>query len=184
MINIPNVLTLLRILITPLFVIFMIKGHYRLALLVFTMAGVSDGLDGFFARWFNQKTVLGAHLDPIADKLLLISSFVVLAVQQIVPGWLSVVVISRDILILMGIGILRYFNIPFTIKPSMVSKCTTAAQLATAFLVLVGLELAVVRPALVPLFWLTTALTTASGMHYLYLGIRILNDEPHIDLKR
>jgi phosphatidylglycerophosphate synthase len=70
-INIPNLLTLLRILITPLFVIFMIKGQYRLSLLIFFLAGVSDGLDGLFARWFNQKTVLGAHLDPIADKLLL-----------------------------------------------------------------------------------------------------------------
>ena len=86
MINVPNLITLLRILITPLFVIFMLKGQYRLALLVFTLAGISDGLDGLFARWFNQKTVLGAHLDPIADKLLLISAFVVLAVQEIIPS--------------------------------------------------------------------------------------------------
>lgn len=183
-INIPNLLTLLRILITPLFVIFMIKGHYRLALLSFALAGVSDGLDGLVARWFDQKTELGAHLDPIADKLLLISAFIALAVQEIVPSWLGVVVISRDILILTGIAILRFFNIAFTIRPSHISKCTTAVQLATVFLVLLSLEIAMVHPVLVPLFWLTTSLTTASGLHYIYLGIKILNEESQANLKR
>lgn len=177
-INLPNLLTLLRILITPLFVIFMIKGHYRPALLVFFLAGISDGLDGFFARCFNQKTTLGAHLDPIADKLLLISTFVTLAIRQIIPSWLAVVVISRDILIFMGIAILRFFNVAFTIKPSTISKCTTAVQLATAFLVLLAFEATMVQPVLTPLFWLTTVLTTASGLHYVYLGIMILNREP------
>ena len=177
-INLPNFLTLLRILITPLFVIFMIKGQYRLSLLVFFLAGVSDGLDGLFARWFNQKTVLGAHLDPIADKLLLISAFVALAVQQIIPSWLAVVVISRDILIITGIAILRYFHATFRIRPSMISKCTTAMQLATVFLVLLSFEVAAVGPMLLPLFWFTTILTTASGLHYVVLGVTILNQEP------
>ena len=176
-INLPNLLTLLRILITPLFVIFMIKGHYRPALLVFFLAGISDGLDGFFARCFNQKTTLGAHLDPIADKLLLISTFVTLAIRQIIPSWLAVVVISRDILIFTGIAILRFFNVAFTIKPSTISKCTTAIQLATVFLVLLRFEIAAVQPLLLPLFWFTTLLTTASGLHYVVLGITLLNQE-------
>jgi cardiolipin synthase len=183
-INIPNFLTLLRILITPLFVIFMIKGQYRLSLLVFFLAGVSDGLDGLFARWFNQKTVLGAHLDPIADKLLLISAFVALAVQQIIPSWLAVVVISRDILIITGIAILRYFHATFNIRPSMISKCTTATQLATVFLVLLSFEVTAVHPMLLPLFWFTTVLTTASGLHYVVLGITILNQEPQENSNR
>lgn len=177
-INLPNFLTLLRILITPLFVIFMIKEQYRLSLLIFFLAGISDGLDGLFARWFNQKTVLGAHLDPIADKLLLISAFITLAVQQIIPSWLAVVVISRDILIITGIAILRYFHATFRIRPSMISKCTTATQLATVFLVLLSFELTAVRPMLSPLFWFATILTTASGLHYVVLGIMILNQEP------
>ena len=176
-INIPNFLTLLRILITPLFVIFMIKGQYRLSLLVFFLAGISDGLDGLFARWFNQKTILGAHLDPIADKLLLISAFIALAVQQMIPSWLAVVVISRDILIIMGIAILRFFHAAFSIRPSMISKCTPATQLATVFLVLLSFEVAAVGPMLRPLFWFTTLLTTASGLHYVVLGITILNQE-------
>jgi cardiolipin synthase len=177
-INIPNLLTLLRILITPLFVIFMIKGQYRLSLLIFFMAGVSDGLDGLFARWFNQKTVLGAHLDPIADKLLLTAAFVALAVQQVIPSWLAVVVISRDILIITGIAILRFFHVAFTICHSMISKCTTAIQLATVFLVLLRFEIAAVQPLLLPLFWFTTLLTTASGLHYVVLGITLLNQAP------
>jgi len=184
MINIPNLLTLFRILITPLFVIFMIRGHYQLALAAFFLAGISDGLDGLFARLFNQKTVLGAHLDPVADKLLLMSAFVALAVQRTIPSWLAVVVISRDILILSGIAILRYFHIAVTIKPSMVSKCTTVAQLVTVLAVLLAFEVTAVRPALAPLFWLTTVLSTASGLHYLYLGIRLINEEPPIDPKR
>ena len=182
-INIPNLLTLLRILITPLFVIFLIKGQYRLALLVFVLAAISDGLDGFFARWFDQKTELGAHLDPIADKLLLISAFVVLAVQRIIPSWLAVVVLSRDILIIMGLAILHYLHIGIAIKPSMISKCTTVAQLATAFMVmaLLSFEIVAVRPMLAYFFWLTTVLTTASGLHYMVLGIMILNKAPQED---
>lgn len=174
-INTPNLLTLFRILITPLFVIFMIKGQYRLSLLVFTLAGLSDALDGFLARWFNQKTVLGAHLDPLADKLLLTSAYVALAIQQTIPGSLAVVVISRDILILAGIAVLRFFHIPITVKPSVISKCTTAAQLATAFLALLGLEIPRVQPALTPFFWLTLILTIISGLHYVVLGALILN---------
>jgi cardiolipin synthase len=183
-INAPNLLTLLRILVTPLFVIFMIRGQYHLALLVFTIAAVSDALDGFLARWFDQKTVLGAHLDPLADKLLLVSAYVVLAVQRAIPSWLAVVVISRDVLIMVGIAILRYFHIAVTIKPSMVSKCTTAAQLGTAFVVLLSFEMGAVQPALKPLFWLTTGLTLASGLHYVLLGVSILNQQDDDTLHR
>lgn len=183
-INAPNLLTLFRILITPLFVIFMIKGQYRLSLLVFTLAGLSDALDGFLARWFNQKTVLGAHLDPLADKLLLTSAYVALAIQQTIPGSLAVVVISRDILILAGIAVLRFFHIPITVKPSVISKCTTAAQLATAFLALLGLEIPRVQPALTPFFWLTMILTIISGLHYVVLGVLILNRQSGDDPER
>ena len=181
--NVPNLITLLRILVTPLFVIFMIRGQYHLALLVFTLAGISDAIDGFLARWFDQKTVLGAHLDPLADKLLLTSAYVALAVQRIIPGWLAVVVISRDILILSGIGILRFFNIPIVVKPSIISKCTTAAQLATAFLVLLSFQLAAVQPVLKPLFWGTTLLTIVSGLHYVVRGVGILHSQDS-DLER
>jgi cardiolipin synthase len=173
-INLPNILTLFRILITPLFIICLIKGAYPAALLVFTLAGVTDGLDGLLARVLNQKTLLGAFLDPIADKLLLISAFVTLAAQRIIPAWLAVVVISRDVLIVIGIAILEVSRVTYRIQPSMVSKCTTAAQLATIFLLLLSIQTSVVAHALLPVYWLTTALSIASGLHYVYLGIQIM----------
>ena len=108
------------------------------ALLVFSIAAVSDGLDGLFARYFNQYSVLGAYLDPIADKLLLVSAFVSLAVLKIIPPWLTVIVISRDIMIVIGILIFAMIDIPIEMKPSLVSKCTTVAQLSTIFLTLSG----------------------------------------------
>ena len=96
-INIPNILTVLRILITPLFVILLIRDLHGYALLLFVLAGVSDGLDGLIARMFNQRSDLGAVLDPIADKLLLTAAYLSLGILKDIPGWLVVVVISRDV---------------------------------------------------------------------------------------
>ncbi len=137
--NIPNILSITRILITPFFVILLIKKMFFFALLVFTLAGISDALDGIFARYFNQRTTLGAYLDPIADKLLLVSAFVSLAILKIVPSWVTVIVISRDVLILMGIAIFTLTEKPYKIKPSIISKITTVAQITTIILALVNL---------------------------------------------
>ncbi|MBL0716094.1 MAG: CDP-alcohol phosphatidyltransferase family protein [Desulfosarcina sp.] len=174
--NLPNILTLFRILITPLFIICLIRGAYQGALVIFALAGVTDGLDGMLARLLNQKTALGAALDPIADKLLLISAFVTLAIQGMIPAWLAVIVISREVLIIVGIAILEISKVPYEIHPSMVSKCTTFIQLAAIFLLLLSLQTAVVAPALFPVYWLTAALSTVSGLHYVYVGIQIMSD--------
>ncbi len=174
--NLPNALTLVRILITPLFIICLIKGSYSMALLVFILAGVTDGLDGLLARLMNQKTTVGAVLDPIADKLLLVSAFVTLAVQEMIPAWLAVVVISRDVLIFIGIAILEVSRVDYRIQPSMVSKCTTVAQLTTIFLLLLSVQTNVLVHALPPIYALTTALSIASGLHYVYIGIQIMPD--------
>jgi cardiolipin synthase len=172
--NLPNSLTLFRILITPLFIICLIKGAYQLALWIFVAAGVTDGLDGLLARLLNQKTALGAFLDPIADKLLLISAFVTLAVQGIIPAWVTVVVISRDVLICLGIVTLEISRVAYKIQPSMVSKCTTAAQLATILLLLISIQTSAVAHALTPVYSLTAVLTIASGLHYIYLGVQMM----------
>lgn len=174
--NIPNILTVIRILLTPLFVIFLIKNLYSCALLTFTVAGISDGLDGLLARYFNQRTVLGAYLDPIADKLLLTSAFVSLAILKVIPGWLTVIVISRDILITIGIVIFSIVNIDFVVKPSIASKCTTVSQLATVFLTLLSLSIPITILIKFPLYWLTAALTIISGLHYIYIGLNILQN--------
>jgi cardiolipin synthase len=177
-ISIPNILTLLRILLTPLLVIFLLKDMNLAALCVFIIAGVSDGLDGFIARFFNQRTELGAFLDPIADKLLLMSSFIVLAILGIVPGWLTVIVLSRDILIVTGIIIIKLFDIQVKIRPSMISKCTTVVQLLTVLIILIEPNFHHLTLTKQIFYWATAILTTSSGLHYMYLGMGILHAAP------
>jgi len=175
-INLPNLLTIIRILLTPLFVIVLLKDLYGPALLIFTIAGISDGLDGFIARYFNQRTTLGAYLDPIADKLLLVSAFVSLAILKIVPSWVTVIVISRDVLIIMGIAIFTLTEKRYKIKPSIVSKITTVAQITTIIFALVNLHIAGYSVLMATLFWVTAGLTTVSGLHYIYYGMNILQN--------
>ncbi|MFZ7125784.1 MAG: CDP-alcohol phosphatidyltransferase family protein [Desulfobacterales bacterium] len=173
-INLPNFLTLCRILATPLIIILMLGGRYELALLVFTLAGITDALDGFIARCFDQKTELGAFLDPIADKALIIASFVTLGAQGVIPAWLSVIVISRDVVILTGIAILQIRGLEVTIHPSVVSKFTTGAQLASVFMALAAIRWAGLSPFQAGFYWATALLTTISGLHYIYVGLGIL----------
>ncbi len=178
-ISIPNILTLTRILITPLFVILLIRNQYTQALLVFGVAGLTDGLDGFIARCLNQRTALGAHLDPIADKLLLITSYVALAVLEVIPAWVSVVVIARDVIIILGIAVFTLTEKKFTIRPTIISKCTTTAQICTILVTLFDpdqMRLGMLHPFAL---WTTALLTIISGLHYTYIGMRILQEPNH-----
>lgn len=174
-INVPNILTLVRLLLTPLFVILLLRDQLVPALLVFTLAGITDGLDGLIARWFNQRTVLGAYLDPIADKVLLVSAFVCLAILEIIPAWLSVIVLSREILIVIGIAILTMTEKRYRIRPSLVSKCTTVAQIVVVIVALLVPASPGFRVVQIPLLWVTAALTMISGFHYLYMGMLMLH---------
>ena len=175
-INFPNILTIFRILITPLFVIFLLKNLFSYALLVFTVAAISDGLDGLFARYFNQYSVLGAYLDPIADKLLLTSGFVCLAVIKFIPSWLTVLVLSRDILIVIGIALFTIAGIRIEMKPTLVSKCTTFVQVLTIFLSLLNPQIPDANAIKWSLFYITAGFTIASGLHYIYLGLNIFQN--------
>ena len=177
-INVPNSLTLVRILLTPLFAICLIKHHLDSALLVFSVAAVSDGLDGLVARVFRQKTTLGAYLDPIADKLLLATAFVTLAIQGLIPSWLTVIVMTRDVLILFGVGLLSIMDRQFEARPTILSKITTVAQLAGVCSVLVGFQAPGIAQFQSPLFWFAGAMTTVSGLQYIYRGLNILQEEP------
>jgi cardiolipin synthase (CMP-forming) len=176
-ISIPNILTLLRILLTPLFIILLLRHLYPQGLLVFALAGISDALDGFIARYFNQRTRLGAYLDPLADKLLLVSAFVCLAVLKVLPAWLAVIVITRDVIIVLGIAILTITEMPYEVEPSIVSKCTTTVQLLTIAAILLHQSFGLLSAALTPLYWITACLTILSGLHYIYLGMVILQEE-------
>lgn len=171
-INIPNTLTLLRILLTPLFAIFLIKQFLSLALLVFAVATVSDGIDGLVARLFHQKTTLGAYLDPAADKLLLATAFVTLAIQELIPSWLTIIVITRDILILFGLALFIITGHEFQPRPSILSKVTTVAQLSCILSVLARMD-----QVKGPLFWAVAGMTMVSGFQYIYRGLNILQEE-------
>jgi cardiolipin synthase (CMP-forming) len=175
--NIPNFLSLLRIILVPVFVIFLIQSEYNKALLTFMVAGLTDALDGTLARLLKSQTTLGAYLDPIADKLLLITSFVTLSILGLIPGWLAVIVISRDFIILLGIAILTIMSVTYDIRPAIVSKITTALQVATIFLAL--LYKAFTHDFgyywIIGLCWATALFTVISGLVYIIRGISILN---------
>lgn len=175
--NIPNFLTLGRILLTPLLVIMLINRRYAEALGIFAVAGFTDALDGLIARWMRQKTRIGAILDPVADKLLLTSSYVTLAVIGVLPNWLAVTVISRDVIIVFGVLILFLFHGGVEICPTIISKMTTLFQLGTIFTVLLNREIAWFDRLLPLLYWSTAGLTVVSGLHYMYRGFRILGSE-------
>ncbi|HPC74857.1 MAG TPA: CDP-alcohol phosphatidyltransferase family protein [Syntrophales bacterium] len=179
MVNIPNLLTLLRILLVPVFVILLIQESFLKALLVFSLAGLTDALDGFIARVLRQKTVLGLYLDPLADKALIITSFVTLSVMGMIPPWLAVIVISRDFIILLGISVMSLMSIPYELKPTLISKITTALQLLTVFLVLLLTHVNGSDQAqrVMPLFWLTGTLTVASGFVYIRKGLKFVSED-------
>ncbi len=175
--NLPNTLTILRVLLIPAFVILIINHSFRWALFTFAVAGMTDGLDGLLARLTHQKTELGAYLDPIADKLLLMSAYLSLAIVEVLPGWVSVIVITRDVIILLGILIIMLISKPPSIRPSFVSKITTTFQILTVLLALLA-EQDPFFKGLIPIaFYTTTFLTILSGIHYIYLGTRILNQK-------
>ena len=182
-ISIPNILTIIRILLTPLFVILLQRGQFSQALIVFTIAGLTDCLDGLIARCFNQRTALGAFLDPIADKLLLVTAYVALAVLTVIPAWVAVVVIARDIIIILGIAVLTLTEKKYEIKPTIVSKFTTTAQIITVLISLLDpgrIQFAYLHA---PILWLTVCLTIFSGLHYVYWGMRILQEPNNKTLK-
>jgi cardiolipin synthase len=166
--SIPNFITLARVLSVPVVFWLLINGHSRAAFFVFLCAGISDAVDGYLAKRYNWTTELGAYLDPLADKLLIVSIYIALAVSHQIPLWLVIAVVSRDILILGAVLLSWLLDHPVRIKPLIVSKINTAAQLALATTVLaddafsLGLEFP--RDVLV---WITGALTILSLLAYL-----------------
>ena len=170
--TIPNLITLARILLTPLFIIFLIQKRYREALGIFVLAGLSDMVDGLIARRWQQKSPLGAFLDPLADKLLMCSSFVTLSIYQLIPPWVTVIVISRDVVLVLGVVLFKIVNVPVLVQPSLAGKLSTTTQVTTVFLVLVARAWDLSPNFLTALFWLTGALTTISGIHYILQALR------------
>jgi cardiolipin synthase (CMP-forming) len=167
----PNQLTLLRMMFVPFIVIKLVEGHYSSALILFVLAGFSDGLDGLLARMLKQQTVLGQYLDPIADKLLLSTMFLVLSILHRIPWKFTVLVFSRDISILCASAVLYAIAGLRDFRPSIFGKANTFAQVAAVFFVLL-FEINRSRwVAIARLSFLraTFAFTIISAMHYVLL---------------
>ncbi len=170
--NLPNLITIFRIFMVPLIVWLIISGQFFVAFLLFVLAGMSDAVDGFVAKRFNQATELGAYLDPIADKLLLVSIYVSLGFREILPPWLVILVVSRDILIVGALVLSWLMEQPVPITPLMVSKANTTAQIVLAALVLGGLGFGLQMPYLIIVMSILVAvLTVLSAGAYLRLWL-------------
>jgi cardiolipin synthase (CMP-forming) len=173
--NLPNLLTILRILLIPVFINLLIYGLYPFALGVFLFASFTDGLDGLIARAANQRTTLGTYLDPMADKLLLTAAFIALSVFKFVPVWVSVIVVSRDLILVLGALVLHLAQAQFTIAPTLLGKATTLIQVLYIIMVLSLVVLNKSMDLKEPLLFGMLLLTITSGLHYIYRGIRPLN---------
>jgi cardiolipin synthase len=165
--TIPNLITLTRILLTPLFIIFLIQERYQPALGIFVLAGLSDLADGLIARRWRQKSPLGTFLDPLADKLLMGASFITLSIYHLIPPWLTVIVISKDLVTVLGIMLFKLVNVPVIVQPSLAGKLCTTTQVATVLLVLMA-QVWTISPAfLQAMFWVTGGITAITGLHYI-----------------
>ena len=176
-----NQLTILRIVLIPAFVLLVVDNRLGAALLVFMTAGATDALDGLIARRAGQRTSLGAWLDPMADKLLLVTTFIVLTLPAIpltnhLPLWLTVVVISRDVVILAVVAIVNLAIGPRTFRPSMLGKATTAAYIVTSVVVMYfnfRRETSILVDVGV---WVSGGLTAVSAADYFFRLRRLINE--------
>jgi len=173
--NIPNALTLARILAVPLFLSLLVEGEYNFALIVFIAAGVTDAVDGMIARLWDMRTELGAHMDPLADKLLVVSSFIALGIEGVVPRPLMIIVITRDVVILGGFLLTAALvGRSMEMAPSIWGKLTTFTQLlsVTAVLVDVAKWWNVPHIALSVIFVTTGVVSFVSGSDYVVRGMK------------
>jgi len=182
-VNLPNFLTLLRLVAIPFFLILLEDLRYREALWLFVAAGITDSLDGAIARLTHTKTTLGAYLDPAADKLLLVSAFIALGFMHEVPRWLVVVVLSRDVMIVLGYFLLFVLTQKaMEVQPTVSGKASTFLQICAVAGVLIRLGYPGTIPPLAQdvVFYTSGTVTAAAGMQYLYRGLAWLqrHEEP------
>ncbi len=171
--HLPNIITTARILLVPVIIWLTITGRFTAAFAFFLLAGLSDGIDGFLARRYAWRTELGAFLDPIADKLLLGGLFLTLGLLSHLPVWLVIVVISRDVLIVGAVILSWMMDRPVAMRPIILSKLNTAAQIALVSLVLAQLGFLPQAERLVnALIWLTGGLTVISAGVYIVRWLR------------
>ncbi|WP_166264884.1 CDP-alcohol phosphatidyltransferase family protein [Marinobacter caseinilyticus] len=164
---IPNALTFLRVLLIIPFAMALLEAQYRLALLVFFAAALTDGFDGFLARQFNWRSRLGAIADPLADKALLITAYLMLTWTGVLPGWLFLVVLGRDLLIVVG-GLAFHYGVGrFELQPSLLGKLNTLIQIVVVLAIVMLLAGLPMKPWVLPLgIDLVAVSAIVSGLHY------------------
>lgn len=176
LVNIPNLITIGRLLLVPLTVWLMLNGEFQLAFASFVAASVSDGVDGYLARRFGWQTELGAYLDPLADKALLVSIYVVLGVLLVIPTWLVFTVVTRDILIIGGVMLAWLMDKPLEMNPLMVSKVNTTAQFIFASIILGLLAFEIEHLMFLEIGgFVVASLTIVSGAYYMRNWLNHMN---------
>jgi cardiolipin synthase len=170
--HVPNIITILRLMLVPVFIVALKSGEYDLAFWLFLVAGLSDGVDGYLARRYHLESHLGGILDPLADKVLMVSTYVMLTVLGHLPLWLLLVVVFRDFLIMGGYLMYTAQHGAVHMSASLASKLNTAMQLGLVVVVLANLAGILVVPLLVDLLMYSVLVTTVvSGAHYYWLWI-------------
>ena len=181
-VSIPNLITLARILLVPVVIWAITSGEMRIAFLLFFAAGASDAVDGFLAKRFGMATELGAYLDPLADKAMIVSIYVALGIAEAIPRWLVILVVSRDIMIVGAVILSWLVDKPVALKPLAVSKLNTVAQIVLALVVLGALGFKFdAEVVIVTLTALVAALTLLSIAFYVAEWVRHMNaaEPPH-----
>jgi len=173
MITVPNIITLLRIFLVPLFVMTIVYKYFDYSLFIFLGASATDALDGFIARLKNQRSSLGAFLDPLADKLLLVTAFLSLTFLELVPKWLTIIIISRDFIVVLG-WISLYIQTGSTrVAPSIAGKLSNTLQVICIGAILVSLNFNILKDILSIIYILTAGLATISCIHYILRDIKL-----------
>ena len=162
--NLPNLITIARILLVPVIVWAIGSGAMLFAFILFLVAGISDGVDGFLAKRFGMTSELGSYLDPLADKALIVSIYVALGVSEALPRWLVILVVSRDIMIVAAVILSWLVDRPVVVKPLTVSKANTAAQIILATVVLASVGLAIDLGWLIAAFIVAVAVLTLASV--------------------
>ena len=186
-ITLPNLLTIFRMVLTPVFVSMLFYQKFVWALVIFVVAGITDGLDGLLARRFDQQSQLGRILDPIADKLMLVASFVVLSMRSVfptplprhlpIPFWVTITVISRDVFILIGAAAINMVTGFRGFRPSWPGKVSTVVQIVAVAAVILAAEVRVGAGYYLPTVYAAVfALTVLSGVHYVFFVSHLMND--------
>ena len=177
LLNIPNILTILRIIVIPAFITCMLYERYDYALYLFAFAALTDKLDGFIARRLNEKTEFGTFLDPLADKFMLVSAFILLAIKKLIPLWLVIMAISRDIIVVTGWFIIFLITKDSKVETLPTGKLAIASQFLLICFFLLHINYDILDFMEMPFIFITAILTVLSGLHYIHRGLKITSAE-------